>query len=109
MKFPIFMENQRIAVTDALICQYEAGYLKREGLEGKKEKKKKVGANALLSVVVRSNCSGTAKVRNDPEILQNLSNAKGWVCSYLGLGLIYPIPIQFKIDSNVMRFEKHRG
>lgn len=41
MEFPNFMENQRIAVTDALICQYEAGYLKREGLEGKKEKKKK--------------------------------------------------------------------
>lgn len=46
----------------------------------------------LLSVVVRPNCSGAAQVRNDPEILQNLSNAGGWVCSYLGLGLIYPIP-----------------
>lgn len=28
MEFPNFMEDQRIAVADALICQYEAGYLK---------------------------------------------------------------------------------
>lgn len=38
MEFPNFMEDQRIAVTDAPICQYEAGYLKGEGLKGKKKK-----------------------------------------------------------------------
>lgn len=47
------MENQRIAVTDALICQYEAGYLKGEGLKGKKKKKK---AGAII-------CRGTFKLQ----------------------------------------------
>lgn len=50
------------------------------GAKGQKKKGRLDVPGVLLSAVVRS---GTAKVRNDPEILQNLSNAGGWVCSYL--------------------------